>query len=179
MFRVVSFVFVVLIACVVSACQPVLPSEQVTVSINLISATGVGPSSGRIEAEDTPYGLLLTPALSGLTAGVHGFHVHETPSCEPAEKDGKPVAGLAAGGHYDPAQTNVHKGPYADGHLGDLPPLIVAADGTASLPVLPPRLRVSDLKSRSLVIHAGGVNYSDQPQPLGGGGARVACGVVP
>jgi Cu-Zn family superoxide dismutase len=28
------------------------------------------------------------------------------------------------------------------------------------------------------VIHGGGDNYSDSPQPLGGGGARVACGVV-
>jgi Cu-Zn family superoxide dismutase len=28
------------------------------------------------------------------------------------------------------------------------------------------------------MIHAGGDNYSDQPVPLGGGGARIACGVV-
>jgi Cu-Zn family superoxide dismutase len=28
------------------------------------------------------------------------------------------------------------------------------------------------------MIHAGGDNYSDTPVTLGGGGARVACGVV-
>jgi Cu-Zn family superoxide dismutase len=28
------------------------------------------------------------------------------------------------------------------------------------------------------MIHAGGDNYSDEPEPLGGGGARIACGVV-
>jgi superoxide dismutase, Cu-Zn family len=28
------------------------------------------------------------------------------------------------------------------------------------------------------MIHAGGDNYADQPQPLGGGGARIACGVI-
>jgi superoxide dismutase, Cu-Zn family len=28
------------------------------------------------------------------------------------------------------------------------------------------------------MIHAGGDNYADAPKPLGGGGARVACGVV-
>jgi len=28
------------------------------------------------------------------------------------------------------------------------------------------------------MIHAGGDNYADQPAPLGGGGARVACGVI-
>jgi Cu-Zn family superoxide dismutase len=28
------------------------------------------------------------------------------------------------------------------------------------------------------MIHAGGDNYSDHPKRLGGGGARIACGVV-
>jgi len=28
------------------------------------------------------------------------------------------------------------------------------------------------------MIHAGGDNYSDQPEPLGGGGGRIACGVA-
>jgi Cu-Zn family superoxide dismutase len=93
-------------------------------------------------------------------------------------KDGKPVAGLAAGGHYDPAGTGKHEGPYGNGHLGDLPPLYVGPDGRATQPVLAPRLKLSDLKGRSLMIHAGGDNYSDKPEPLGGGGARVACGVV-
>ena len=29
------------------------------------------------------------------------------------------------------------------------------------------------------MIHEGGDNYSDTPKPLGGGGARMACGVIP
>jgi Cu-Zn family superoxide dismutase len=29
------------------------------------------------------------------------------------------------------------------------------------------------------MLHAGGDNYADQPAALGGGGARMACGVVP
>ncbi len=28
------------------------------------------------------------------------------------------------------------------------------------------------------MVHKGGDNHSDHPQPLGGGGARVACGVI-
>jgi len=64
------------------------------------------------------------------------------------------------------------------GHLGDLPALTVGADGTASAAVIAPRLKMADLKGRSLMIHAGGDNYSDTPSPLGGGGARAACGVV-
>jgi Cu-Zn family superoxide dismutase len=41
-----------------------------------------------------------------------------------------------------------------------------------------PHLTVADVKGRSIMIHGGGDNYSDQPAPLGGGGARIACGVV-
>ena len=37
---------------------------------------------------------------------------------------------------------------------------------------------IAALKGRALVIHVGGDNYADQPLPLGGGGARLACGVI-
>ncbi|MFN2376967.1 MAG: superoxide dismutase [Cu-Zn] SodC, partial [Candidatus Binatia bacterium] len=132
-----------------------------------------------ITATDTGYGLLLTPALEGLPPGLHGFHVHENPSCDPGEKDGKKTAALGAGGHYDPATTRRHEGPYGTGHLGDLPAIYVGPDGKASYPVLAPRLKVVDLKGRSLMIHAGGDNHADHPAPLGGGGPRIACGVTP
>lgn len=159
------------VACAVQA--------EMTVDMHAISAEGVGDSLGTVTVEDTQYGLLLTPDLQGLEPGVHGFHVHENPDCGPAEKDGEMTAGAAAGGHYDPQNTGAHQGPYDDsGHLGDLPPLYVQTDGTATTPVLAPRLKVEDLTGHSLMIHQGGDNFSDQPEPLGGGGPRVACGVV-
>jgi Cu-Zn family superoxide dismutase len=34
------------------------------------------------------------------------------------------------------------------------------------------------VKGKALMIHAGGDNYADQPKPLGGGGDRIACGVI-
>jgi Cu-Zn family superoxide dismutase len=52
------------------------------------------------------------------------------------------------------------------------------ASGDAKTPVVAPRLELADLLGRSLMIHAEGDNYSDAPKPLGGGGARVACGVI-
>lgn len=150
----------------------------VEVSINLVDAQGVGASIGGVTLGDSPHGLVLTPALKGLPAGLHGFHVHENPSCAPREKDGKPVAALAAGGHYDPAGSKKHGAPWGDGHLGDLPGLYVDADGNASNPVLAPRLKLADVKGRSLMIHVGGDNHADHPAPLGGGGPRLACGVI-
>jgi Cu-Zn family superoxide dismutase len=56
--------------------------------------------------------------------------------------------------------------------------LFVDAQGKSTLPVLAPRLKVTDVKGRSLMVHAGGDNFSDQPEALGGGGARIGCGVV-
>lgn len=133
---------------------------------------------GQVTIPESNYGLVFTPALTGLAPGVHGFHLHGNADCGAAEKNGKMQADMAAGGHYDPAVTNAHGTPWRDGHLGDLPPLYVIADGTATQPVLAPRLRGSDLPSRALMVHAGGDNHADHPAPLGGGGARVACGVT-
>lgn len=148
------------------------------VQMNSVDQTGIGALVGQIVISETRYGLVLTPALAGLPPGLHGFHVHENPSCEAREKEGKMVAGLAAGGHYDPAGSKQHGLPWGSGHLGDLPALFVDAAGTAANPVLAPRLKISDLKGRSLMIHAGGDNHADHPAPLGGGGARLVCGVI-
>ncbi len=65
-------------------------------------------------------------------------------------------------------------------HLGDLPALYVTHDGKATYPVLAPRLsELKELDGRSLMLHAGGDNHDDHPEPLGGGGARIACGIIP
>lgn len=156
----------------------IVRANEMTITINLIDQEGVGQEIGTITAEDTEYGLLLTPNLTNIPAGVHGFHLHENPSCDPGVKDGEITPGLAAGGHYDPDETGSHEGPYEEGHLGDLPVLIANEDEVATLPILAPRLSQSDLKGRSVMIHMGGDNYSDEPEKLGGGGARLACGVV-
>lgn len=69
-------------------------------------------------------------------------------------------------------------GPYGKGHLGDLPVLEVDNNGNATLPILAPRLQLNEIKNHSLIIHAGSDNYSDTPLKLGGGGARIACGII-
>jgi Cu-Zn family superoxide dismutase len=154
-------------------------ADDAVIPFDLVDAGGAVQSIGVIRVSDSPQGLVLSPALSGLPAGPHGIHVHENPDCSAKEQNGKPAAALGAGGHFDPDAAGAHRGPIDSGHRGDLPRLIVAADGAANNPMVAPRLKVSDLRGRSLVIHAGGDTYSDQPQPLGGGGARIACGIVP
>ena len=149
-----------------------------SVTLNVATADGAGAAVGTVRLVDTPYGLALYPSLTGLPPGLHGFHFHENGSCAPAQKDGVAVPAGAAGGHFDPQGSKHHGEPWGDGHLGDLPPLYVGADGTATQPVLAPRLKLADVQHRALMVHAGGDNHSDHPAALGGGGARMACGVV-
>ncbi|MBB3228320.1 Cu-Zn family superoxide dismutase [Luteibacter sp. Sphag1AF] len=163
------------------ACSAAFAADQsIEVPMNAVTPDGVGASVGTITVTQSKYGLVFTPKLEGLAPGVHGFHLHVNPSCDPGEKDGKKGAALAAGGHFDPARTNRHDGPYVDtGHLGDLPAITVTADGKSTTDVLAPRLKtLAELKGHSLMVHAGGDNHSDHPEALGGGGARIVCGVI-
>lgn len=164
------------LAMVLLGAGPAVAAET-TLTVNAISDKGVGKPLGTVTFADTSAGMTIRPNLKALPAGAHGFHIHQNPDCGAKEQDGKMVAGLAAGGHYDPADAKAHLGPHAGGHLGDLPALFVDANGTASSLTIAPRLKVADLKGHALVIHAGGDNYADKPAPLGGGGARMACGL--
>lgn len=153
-------------------------AAELHAKMNVLSDTGIGASAGTVTISESPYGLVFTPALTGVQPGLHGFHVHEMGNCNPGQKDGKAVAGLAAGGHYDPTGSKHHGLPWGDGHLGDLPALYVDMAGNANYPVLAPRLKLADVKGRALMVHVGGDNHSDHPAPLGGGGARMVCGVI-
>jgi Cu-Zn family superoxide dismutase len=149
------------------------------VTVHQISDTGIDAPIGTLTLRDTDGGLEITPALAGLPPGEHGFHLHVNGDCGPAESKGKMAAGLAAGGHLDPATTGKHLGPTTlEGHKGDLPVLIVDNEGKARTPVTAPHLRLEDVQGHAIMIHSGGDNYSDMPAPLGGGGARIACAVV-
>lgn len=139
------------------------------------STTNVGPFIGTIVAKNTKVkvghreedALSLKAKLFSLTPGPHAFHLHEYPDCRAQDKDGQMVPGLAAGGHlyvegYHEGSRRVYKS-----HLGDLPNLIVAGDGTTSEEIVVPRLTLGDLLNRSIMIHASQDDNS----------GREACGV--
>ncbi len=153
-------------------------NETATAEVHMVDANGIGKSVGTITFKDMMEGLEITPNMLELPPGKLGFHIHENGSCEPAPQDGKMAAAQAAGGHYDPQKTGKHLGPDGGGHKGDLPALNVAPDGTAKEPVVVKNLTAGEIKGRTVIIHEGGDNYSDAPKALGGGGGRLACGVI-
>ncbi len=157
MLRILSFL---LIFCVTTVA---VAANDVFVPVYLTTATGQGKLIGSVHITQTDYGLLFEPTLHGLTPGLHDFDIHENASCD--------HYGQAAGGDLDPFHTNKHLGPYnSHGHLGDLPKLYVASDGTANFSVLAPRiLDLTELKNRTLIIDA---------NKKGDEESRIACGVI-
>lgn len=150
-----------------------------TVKMKTIDDKGEGKAIGDVVV--TPgqlgKGVAFAPSLTGLPPGDHGFHVHRNPNCGPATKDGKMEAGEAAGPHYDPGTTGKHAGPSGMGHKGDLPVLKVDANGRAGSVVVANNLTWQELKGHALMIHGGGDTYGEPPAN-GGGGKRIACGVI-
>jgi Cu-Zn family superoxide dismutase len=153
-------------------------ATEIVVPMYVANAEGRVGWIGDVTISESPYGLVFSPELRALPPGLHGFHLHQNASCTSSEKDGVVTPAGAAGSHYDPDVSGVHGTPWGDGHRGDLPPLFVDAEGSATQPVLAPRLKLADLPGRALMVHAGGDNHADHPQALGGGGARIACGVI-
>ena len=152
-------------------------AQQLTVDISRVSDAGVGEKIGTVTIAENKQGTSFKVAVSGIPAGKHGFHVHEKGDCAAAMKGGKMEPAGAAGSHFDPDSKKSHKGPQGTGHKGDLPALTANAKGVNQT-VTAPKLKLSDVKGRALVIHEGGDNYTDTPEN-GGGKGRIACGVVP
>ena len=154
-------------------------ADQARIRMYLLSADGVSAAIGTIHAADSQQGLRLTPLLKGLAPGSHGMDLHENGDCGAGEAAGKKVPGLAAGGPFAPGKTGRQTGAEGGSLFGGLPALIVDPDGIARRPVAAPRLKLAQIKGRSIVIHAGAENELDQAASAGGDGARVACGIVP
>lgn len=133
-----------------------------------------GAELGTVTIEQGPQGLIIAAEVRGLSPGGHGFHIHETGSCEPDF--------AAAGDHFNPtgASHGARHGP--DRHAGDLPNLYVAADGTArvdfftdaaTLDAGPPH-SLFDADGSAVIIHERADTYGEDA----GAGGRVACGVI-
>ena len=90
--KTIRFVAVALLLLGGSAAQA---AKSVKVTMNTVTADGVGKSIGTITVKEGKDGVTIEPKLKGLTPGEHGFHLHEKPSCDPADKDGKKTAAQA------------------------------------------------------------------------------------
>ncbi|MFM7272244.1 MAG: superoxide dismutase family protein, partial [Gammaproteobacteria bacterium] len=68
---------------------PVL--ADVSVTMHVVDASGIGAPVGTVTVSQSAHGLVFKPALTGLSAGLHGFHLHQNASCAPGAQEGKTV----------------------------------------------------------------------------------------
>ncbi|MXP48061.1 superoxide dismutase family protein [Altererythrobacter luteolus] len=134
-----------------------------------------GASAGTIELLRSGNAITAQITANGLSEGKHGFHLHTTGACDAPDFK-------SAGGHLNPGGATHGKLSEGGSHLGDLPNLEVAADGTATATIalegeadqIVPS--IFDADGTATVIHAGPDDY--RSDPAGDAGARVACAVI-
>ncbi|OQR72192.1 superoxide dismutase-like [Tropilaelaps mercedesae] len=115
--------------------------------------------------------------VTGLTKGLHGFHVHEfgdnTNGC------------ISAGPHFNPTKKK-HGGPSdEERHVGDLGNLVADDSGKAVVNLTDKLIALDgehNIIGRSLVVHADpddlGKGGHELSLTTGNAGARVACAVI-
>lgn len=131
----------------------------VATSVPLTGADGSSAGSASL------IGNSLTIDASGLTPGAHGMHLHAVGRCDPPDF-------TSAGAHWNPTAHKHGRDNPEGPHLGDLPNLVVGADGRASVTLAVPPGLVDD-DGAALVIHA--APDDNRTDPSGNSGARVAC----
>jgi Cu-Zn family superoxide dismutase len=156
------------------------PSKLVKVAIHRLSKDGVHEKIGYITFSDSSEGLVAMTNLMKLPKGHHGFHIHEFGSIAPRYNTQKQkwIAGGMAGDHYDPLHAGFHGKPDGNGHLGDMPFITATKNGISKEKIVSPRLSLSHIINRSVIIHEFGDNYSDNPLPNGGGKVRMFGGII-
>jgi superoxide dismutase, Cu-Zn family len=136
---------------------------------------------GRAQFRQGPKGVLIDLSASMLSPGAHGVHLHAVGQCDATQK-------FASAAHHIGLNVKPHGflNP-KDHHAGDLPNLIVDANGNGSAQFYTHDIRISgklrkgqmlllDADGSSLIIH----DKADDgfAQPSGGAGGRVACGSI-
>ena len=159
-------------ACAVSFAPPRTTLEALPVA--LYDADGRAVGRATLTADSA--GVDLAFEVRGLPPGPHGVHIHAAGLCERPDF-------LSAGSHLDDGHHQHGRLNPAGWHLGDLPNLVVGADGSARV-----RLRVGsrnngfslrtllDRDGSAIIIHAD--PDDGQTDPTGRSGARIACGIL-
>jgi Cu-Zn family superoxide dismutase len=115
--------------------------------------------------------------VRGLAAGTHGVHLHQTGRCDAPDF-------ASAGPHWNPTSHQHGRLNPQGPHLGDLPNLVVGANGRGLIAFAVPvpagtpagANPLLDADGTAIVIHAAADDL--RTDPSGNSGARIACGVL-
>lgn len=162
-----------LAACTARGTDVEPPSDAGEASAEMRDAAGLVMANAR--AARSGDRLRVRVDAAGLAPGSYGVHIHAVGRCDPPAFE-------SAGPHWNPAGRH-HGAQNPQGpHLGDLPNLLVGANGEGMLEFSIAGATLSgganpllDGDGAALVIHANPDDY--RTDPSGNSGARIACGV--
>jgi len=136
----------------------------------LINASG--QTIGTVRAWQTAGGVTFRVIASGLPHGVHGVHVHAVGKCDPPDF-------ASAGPHWNPTGKKHGMSNPAGPHAGDLPNVVVKANGVLGATLVLSAASMAsliDADGAAVVIHAAADD--NMTDPSGNSGARIACAVL-
>jgi Cu-Zn family superoxide dismutase len=141
-------------------------------AVAVLAPTAGNTASGTVTFEVVDGGVRIVAQVEGLSAGPHGFHIHEFGDCSAAD-------GTSAGGHFNPTGSQHGAPDAAERHIGDLGNLEADTQGMAAYDRVDPIVNLSGPRGiigRAVIVHGGADDLTSQP--TGAAGARVACGVI-
>jgi Cu-Zn family superoxide dismutase len=156
-----------------SACAGGIPGGKMDGASAQLNPTQGNKVSGTVTFTQSGDKIRVAAEVSGLTPGLHGFHIHEKGDCSAPD-------GTSTGGHFNPAGKPHGSPEQGDHHGGDMLQLVADANGVARQMSYIEGVTLSDGPSsiigRGVIVHAAPDDY--KTQPTGNSGARQACGVI-
>lgn len=147
-------------------------APEVARAVAVLVPIGQSGVSGTVYLTKQDGAVHITGKVTGLSPGLHGFHVHEYGDLTAADD------GSSAGGHFNP-EGEPHGAPDAEHrHVGDLGNIKADDQGTSTLDITDSVVKLNGPHSvvgRAIVVHQGEDHFT---QPSGDAGARVAFGVI-
>jgi len=166
---------------------------------SLVTADGARAATVTFTAVDggTEVEVKVTATKAVVAGRFHGLHVHAND--DPANGEGcKADPAMLPATWFTAVDGHLKEGSAAHSeHKGDLPSLLVAKDGTASLRFTTDRFTPGEVVGKAVVVHAGADNFANIPigslpdqytanaeaasaktAATGNAGDRMACGVI-
>ena len=158
------------------SCERLRRLAEAEQPIKAVAVLGHGDAKGIITFVQKPgKATIISGSISGLTEGLHGFHIHEfgdlSDGCD------------SAGGHYNPH--GVDHGDIDNGHVGDLGNIQADSKGVATFKIKSKAIQLQGATSivgRAVVVHEDqddlGKGGDEESLKTGNAGNRAGCGVI-
>lgn len=145
--------------------QSNVPQPKNTLKAELTNIREGEKVEGSVRFIKAREGVKVIAQFSGLSEGSHGLHIHENGSCDDAAQ--------AAGGHFDPQNTEEETGEY----VGKLTTLEADATGEVTMEMVHPGLTFEEgenaIKALAVVVH----ERADH-EDVNLAGVRIGCGII-